>query len=912
MPGWILAVDFGTVNTGATVRFADGRVEKVKLEAAADTMASAVVLVDGRWRVGQAALNARWTHPAQFVGSPKARLGQEPMLLGDALVDPAVLASQVLSVVRDRAVRAAGGGAPDRLVLTHPVDWGRKRLDALREAARLAGFPTDSIRLLPEPIAALHAHVQPGSLPPGSRVMVVDTGGGTCDVALLQVTDDPTPGNDLLVVAQEGDDRLGGNDLDELLYRWVLAQLDMSGRSDIVAALAVADNLAAALTLRDMVRAAKQDLSEHANAPIAVDVNGARVSLNITREEYEGIIAEPMSRAGALASRVLATSGTTNLAALYLTGGTAYTPALSRVLHQATSILATPMADPKLAVALGALKTPTAVLDPEGLFHLTQQLRAVRTPPPGGPAPAVTDAPTQQMVPGGPGPAPLQAGTPAQPPFVRPDAPAGPPAGAWSVPQQPTGPNQVPVGTEGRKKPTAKILAGVLGGLLVVGAVVGAVLWFGSSDKPDPLAATGGPGSQSGDCWRGSADACPEFAGRQAVQYAFAPFNPSTCSFSAMNMRLGLAWEDSCSDGAIRLYLDVSSATAFGENKVGTWENGDGDTVGTVFSPYNDKQRLYCYDKIPLCLMLYGNSAVRDFGTLSTSQIQRVETWLSDHPVADPTTDWDLKSAQAAFPAAAGTAPPTCSVAGDPNSDVFDGSGEIFECEWPDINDVYISRWSSAQDAAQAFRTGGVDTEEPWMVNGVERGIRFDTGSLAPGIAWCYADLPYCMEVWSDSDAGAIDRIAPLTAEQAAGFFADVEAAEQAFPAAAGFKPLTCKNMSTDLVPTSSATGTFTCRWPTDGQHKVIVTQWPSAQDGPAAWRAYLARDSVSQTVDQEKPWTVDDVVRGTTFATDEAQVWCYADAPYCIETRDTSSGDVVWKRLAVLTEDQAAALGKP
>ncbi|MCL2423533.1 MAG: hypothetical protein FWD11_06515, partial [Micrococcales bacterium] len=53
------------------------------------------------------------------------------------------------------------------------------RLDALREAARLAGFPTDAIRLLPEPIAALHAYVAPGSLPPGSRVAVVDTGGGS-------------------------------------------------------------------------------------------------------------------------------------------------------------------------------------------------------------------------------------------------------------------------------------------------------------------------------------------------------------------------------------------------------------------------------------------------------------------------------------------------------------------------------------------------------------------------------------------------------------------------------------------------------------------------------------------------------------------------------------------------------------
>ncbi|MCL2850700.1 MAG: hypothetical protein FWE61_11770, partial [Micrococcales bacterium] len=185
MPGWILAVDFGTVNTAAAVRLPDGRVEKVKLDPNGDTMPSAVVSTDGRWRVGQAALNARRTHPTTFIASPKTRLGQESVVLGDAVVAPSVIASNVFAAVRERAMRAVNGTEPDRLVLTHPVRWGRSRLEALQDSAVRAGFAPQSIWLLPEPIAALHAHVSPGSLPPGGRVAVVDIGGGTCDVAVL-------------------------------------------------------------------------------------------------------------------------------------------------------------------------------------------------------------------------------------------------------------------------------------------------------------------------------------------------------------------------------------------------------------------------------------------------------------------------------------------------------------------------------------------------------------------------------------------------------------------------------------------------------------------------------------------------------------------------------------------------------
>jgi hypothetical protein len=572
--GWILGIDFGTANTGAAMRLADGRVEKIKLDPSSDTMPSAVVLTDGTWRVGQSALNARRTHPSTFVGSPKALLGQEAQVLGTQMVTPAQIASHVFSAVKGRAVRAAGGIEPDRLVLTHPVRWGRTRLEALREAATIAGFAPERTRLLPEPIAALHAHVTPGAMAPGARVVVVDVGGGTCDVAVLQVTGDPQPGKDLLVVAQEGDDRLGGNDLDNLLYQWVIEQLTTNYHTNLVTLLQHPDNLGATLTLLDVIRGAKQDLSEHTDAPIAITVAGQETTLTITRDEYEKLITEPMQRAATLTMRALHTSNTTNLTAIYLTGGTAYTPALARTLQPITGILAAPIGDPKLATATGALHTPVATLTPNQLRQLTHDLtqqrlnptapnapRPATAPPPSGAVPPPQAAPAAPprppLPPNGTPPVPQQPPRPQQPPqgptpsggprqansgppHVTSSAHQGPapqppahqpaPPSLYGSPSNPYPQARQPYNTwhvpPAKKKNTTAIAAIIIAAVLVVGGG-GAGVWWAVSHKNTPSAdptASQTPTDEPPQepCWNGStSDACPAFEGVEAAEYVF-------------------------------------------------------------------------------------------------------------------------------------------------------------------------------------------------------------------------------------------------------------------------------------------------------------------------------------------------------------------------------------------------------
>ncbi|MCL2422354.1 MAG: Hsp70 family protein [Micrococcales bacterium] len=378
--GWVLAVDFGSVNTAAAWA-SEGRIEKIRLEPSSETMPSAVVWVDGHWRVGQSALNARRANPTTFVATPKARLGYEPTLLGSMMVRASTMVAQVFTVVRDRALAAAGGTEPERLILTHPEHWGPKRQAALLKAARTAGFPNEMTTLLPEPVAAVRAHTEPASLTIGSRVAVVDIGGGTCDVAILERVLD----NGLMVVAREGDERLGGNDFDDLLYQWLLDQLGASGHDDMVTILQDPANVGSALTVLESVRLAKQDLSEHPDAQITVSVAADNeTTVTVTRDEYEQIIDEPLRRLAGLVRSAMISSGTKKLTHLFLTGGSTHTPAVARVLHEVTGILSAPLGDPKTATVTGALRTVLhAVPRPTSALSI---LPSVPPPPPGGSA----------------------------------------------------------------------------------------------------------------------------------------------------------------------------------------------------------------------------------------------------------------------------------------------------------------------------------------------------------------------------------------------------------------------------------------------------------------------------------------------------------------------------------------------
>jgi molecular chaperone DnaK (HSP70) len=168
---------------------------------------------------------------------------------------------------------------------------------------------------------------------------------------------DPATG-ERRIVASVGDDTLGGTDFDHRLLGWVLRTLDERGEEALVERLRSRSGLPARLALLAAVQRAKEDLSDHRSAVIPVVVGDAQTTVQITRAEFDAVIAADVDRVRAIVASGMERAGLAPgpPTVLYLTGGAAQTPAVIAAAEQAVGVRGAPFDNPKLVVAEGALR----------------------------------------------------------------------------------------------------------------------------------------------------------------------------------------------------------------------------------------------------------------------------------------------------------------------------------------------------------------------------------------------------------------------------------------------------------------------------------------------------------------------------------------------------------------------------
>jgi molecular chaperone DnaK (HSP70) len=342
----IVGIDLGTTNSEIAA-FIDGQV-RVLGPGETRTLPSCVGFSSsGELLVGQAARNQQVLYPERTVRSIKRKMGsEEPVRVADKTFMPQEISALILRELVDWAERALAV-RPSRAVITVPAYFSDAQRNATREAGALAGL--EVVRILNEPTAASLAY----GYGDGARhtALIYDLGGGTFDASLVVIEGDVTE-----VLSSHGNNRLGGDDFDDLLVAHLAKTFQTAHGVDPRANLAararlswIAEEAKKKLSFEPYVKVREEALMTSGGTPLHLDVE-------VSREDYEDLIRPLVESTLDSTSRVLQDGGKTSqdLDAIVLVGGSTRTPLVSRLLTERTGLEVRQEVHPDLCVALGA------------------------------------------------------------------------------------------------------------------------------------------------------------------------------------------------------------------------------------------------------------------------------------------------------------------------------------------------------------------------------------------------------------------------------------------------------------------------------------------------------------------------------------------------------------------------------
>jgi molecular chaperone DnaK len=343
----IVGIDLGTTNSEVAA-FVDGQV-KVLGPGEQRILPSCVGFsASGELLVGEAARNQQALYPERTVRSIKRRMGSpEAVIVGGRSFTPPEISAVILRELADWA-RASLGERPQKAVITVPAYFSDAQRSATREAGALAGL--EVVRILNEPTAASLAY----GYGDGSRhtALVYDLGGGTFDVSVVTVEGDVTE-----VLASHGNNRLGGDDFDDLLAGRLMDEFKKQSGVDVREGHA-----AAKARLWWAAEEAKKRLSWEPYVTIREEAlivrNGKplHLEMEVSREDYEELIRPLVDSTLDSVSKALQDSGKGpgDMDAILLVGGSTRTPLVFNSLIERIGLEPRQDVHPDLCVALGA------------------------------------------------------------------------------------------------------------------------------------------------------------------------------------------------------------------------------------------------------------------------------------------------------------------------------------------------------------------------------------------------------------------------------------------------------------------------------------------------------------------------------------------------------------------------------
>jgi molecular chaperone DnaK len=347
MPRKVIGIDLGTTNSVVAVMEGGQPAVIVNQEGARTTPSVVAIGKDGERLVGQVAKRQAVTNPEHTVSSIKRFMGRRfdevtaeasrvPYHVvgadkGDAWVEvrgrkysPPEISAMVLQKLKQAAEDYLDEPVTDA-VITVPAYFNDTQRQATKDAGKIAGL--NVLRIINEPTAAALAYGLDKKK--NETIAVYDFGGGTFDISILEVGDGLVE-----VKATNGDTHLGGDDLDQRIIEWMVAEFKKAEGIDL------SKDRMALQRLKEAAEKAKIELStvveSEINLPfITADQTGPKhLVVKLSRAKFEQLVEDLLQKTMAPVKQALTDAGVqpSKIDEVVLVGGSTRTPRVQEMV----------------------------------------------------------------------------------------------------------------------------------------------------------------------------------------------------------------------------------------------------------------------------------------------------------------------------------------------------------------------------------------------------------------------------------------------------------------------------------------------------------------------------------------------------------------------------------------------------
>ncbi|PWL71534.1 MAG: molecular chaperone DnaK [Clostridiales bacterium] len=345
--GKIIGIDLGTTNSCVAVMEGGEAVVIPNPEGARTTPSVVAFSKTGERMVGQVAKRQAITNPDKTVSSIKRHMGTDySVAIDDKKYSPQEISAMILQKLKSDA-EAYLGETISEAVITVPAYFTDAQRQATKDAGKIAGL--DVKRIINEPTAAALAYGIDKEN--DQKIMVYDLGGGTFDVSIIEMGDGVQE-----VLATAGNNRLGGDDFDQRVIDWLIAEFKRDSGVDL------STDKMAMQRLKEAAEKAKIELSGMAqtqiNLPfITADATGPKhLDLTLTRAKFNEITADLVEATMGPVRQALSDAGLqpSQLDKVLLVGGSTRIPAVQDAVKNHTGKEPFKGINPDECVAIGA------------------------------------------------------------------------------------------------------------------------------------------------------------------------------------------------------------------------------------------------------------------------------------------------------------------------------------------------------------------------------------------------------------------------------------------------------------------------------------------------------------------------------------------------------------------------------